>query len=457
MPTASVGAAARLALCGVFALAGHAGASGEFHVRFYSVQAPQTFLDAVNVQFRIQSSGGGTAQYGADLLADTRQQSVTARYSSGRNAVQVQARRQVDRARDTTALSGTVSYSYSPTVAPSGVAISSVSTYYAYSGSESPAQSTQVHTGGATMGVRFTDTLTGSVTGSATQVGVRAGTFSSDQRSASLSGALNYRRKSLSVSASPSVSVADGKTRWSVGASAQAALRDDLTLSGTATVTSTSPATASADLQYDASALLGSGTPRGKLSVGAGVSVTPPGYTVSGRVRTTVSPNLSLGGSASVTPATRDVTYAADASGKLGSVYITANTSLTTRPNADPALSVGASVSSQAAPMFGSLSAGYRRQGLNQSAYASGTFGYRGGNLDLTTTLALNATQHAGPASGGLPAAPGPWQLSGSADLTAAYAVQKNFDVSASVRYEPGSSATTPTRLRYGAGLRYRF
>ncbi|GGL19550.1 hypothetical protein [Deinococcus radiotolerans] len=425
-------------------------------MKVYSYAAPQTFLDAVNVQFRLQSPGGGASSYAAEVQADSRQQALTARYSSGRNAFQVQARRQSDPVQKSETRSGTFAYSYSPTVPATGVALTNLSTYYSYSGSRSATQSTQVHSGGLNAGVRFSDQLFGSLNGAATLVDIQAGTYSSVQRSATLSGSLNYRKDATSASASPSLTVAEGKTRWTVGVNARTSLRDDLALSGTATLSSTSPPTASADLQYDASALLGEDTPRGKLSVGAAVTV-PPAYTVSGRVRTTVNPNLSLGGSASFTPATRDVTYAADASGKLGPVYISASTSLSTRPNTDPAFSVNTSVSSQAAPAYGSLSVSYRRQGLNQSGNASGTFGYRTDKLDLSTTLALTATQSAGFTGAGQTPTPGPWQISGSADLTAAYAVQQNLDVSASLRYEPGSGTTTPTRLRYGVGLRYRF
>ncbi|SMB82635.1 hypothetical protein SAMN00790413_04092 [Deinococcus hopiensis KR-140] len=440
------------------ALGGAAGASGEFHVKFYSFAAPQTLADALSVQFRIQSPGGGPSSYAAELLAESRQQNLTARYSSGRNFFQVQARRQSDPILNNSTLSGTLSYSYSPALAPTGLAMSSFSTYYSYSASQSPTQSVQVHSGGLNFGVRFSDTLSGSVNGSVFLVDIKAGTSSSTQRSATLSGSLNYRKDATTVSASPSVSLADGKASWNVGVNARTAPRSDLTLSANANASSSSPPTASAEVQYDASALLGTGTPKGKLSVGSAISVSSAAYTVSGRVRTTVNPNLSLGGSVAFTPTTSDVTYTADASGKLGAAYLSANTSLGTRPGTAPAFSVGASVSSQAAPLYGSLFVGYRRQDPNQSGNASGTFGYRSGKLDVSSTVALNATQSASsPSAGQTGTTPGAWQISGFADLTAAYAVGEKYDVSGSLRYEAGSGPQAPARLRYGVGLRYRF
>jgi allophanate hydrolase subunit 1 len=78
------------------------------------------------------------------------------------------------------------------------------------------------------------------------------------------------------------------------------------------------------------------------------------------------------------------------------------------------------------------------------------------------TTLALTATAQSGGTLGLVGSgivggtASGGWQIIGTADLTAAYAIFDNIDVSASVRYEQDSSAS-PAHLRYGAGLRYRF
>lgn len=116
-------------------------------------------------------------------------------------------------------------------------------------------------------------------------------------------------------------------------------------------------------------------------------------------------------------------------------------------------MSVSTSLSSQAAPLYVSLSVGYRRQGQNQSAYSSGIFGYRSGGLEVSTTLALNATVLG--ANAGTAQESG-WQVYGNAELTAAYAVQKDLDVSGRVRYAP-AVGTSPAHLRYGAGLRYRF
>ena len=432
-----------------------AGGSGEFHVRFYSFSEPQTLADALSVQFRYQSPSGPADNYAADLQADAQQQNVSARYSSGRDAFQVQARRQADPAQNSSTLSGTLSYSTSFALPPAGLAISSLAAYYAYNGSQSPTQAVQVNSGGVSVGLRLSDTLSSSVSGSASLVDIQAGTFSVTQRSATLSGGLYYRQGTTSASLNPSFTLSDDQARWYVGANAQTALRDDLLLSGTANVSSSSSPSASADLQYDASALLGEGTPRGKLSFGAAVSVTPPAYTLTGRVRTALTPTLSLGGSAAFTPATSDVTYSADASAKAGPVNISANASLGTRPDTAPALSVSTSVSSaQAGPPYGSVSLGYREQGSSQSANAYGTFGYRAGKFDVSTTLSLYGTHSAGSDQTGTE---DDWVWSGAAEFSAAYAVQEDIDVSANLRYEPGSGPSKPARLRFGAGLRYRF
>ncbi len=434
-----------------------AGASGEVQLRYYSIGASQTFLDAFGLQFKLQSPSTQTNSYAVDLSVESPLQNLTARYSSGRHFVQVQARRQADPVLNSSNLSGNLNYSYSPVLSASGLAFSSFSAFYAYSGSQSPTQATAVHTGGLNFGVRISDTFSGSLSGSGTLVDIKAGTFSSNQTSLTASGSLNYRQANTSASINPSLTFADGKTRWNVGMNARAALTGDLTLSGYTNLSSSSPATTTADLDYDASKLLGQGTPKGKLSVGAAVTLTSPVFTVTGRLRTALTPNLNLGGSVGYTPSTTALTYSADASGKVGPMYLSANTSLSTAPNTAAAFSVSTSISAQAQPVYGSVSLGYRRQGESQSGYASGTFGYRQGSLDVATTLALNATaQNTVTTGAGTAAGTGGWLVLGTADLTAAYAVLKNIDVSGSVRYEQASTAS-PAHLRYGAGLRYRF
>ncbi|TSA79786.1 hypothetical protein FNU79_17545 [Deinococcus detaillensis] len=432
-----------------------AGASGEVQIRYYSVSAAQSFLDAFSVQLKLQSPSSQTNSYAVDLSVETPLQSLTGRYTSGRHTVQVQARRQVDFVQKSANLSGNLNYSYSPVLEASGLALSSFSAFYAYNGSQSPTQATTVHTGGLNFGVRISDALSGSLSGSGTLFDIKAGTFSSNQTSLMASGSLNYRKSSTTASINPSFTFADGKTRWNVGLNARAALTGDLALSGYTNLSSSSPATTTADLDYDASKLLGQGTPKGKLSVGAAVTLTSPVFTVTGRVRTAPIPNLTLGGSVGYTPSTSALTYSADASGKLGPMYLSANTSLSTAPETAAAFSVSTSISAQAQPVYGSVSLGYRRQGESQSGYASGTFGYRQGSLDLGTTLALNAFSQ-GNLNTGTSSAAGAWQILGTADFTAAYAVLKNIDVTGSVRYEQASTASS-NHLRYGAGLRYRF
>jgi hypothetical protein len=443
-------------------LSSAAGASGEFQVRYYSVGADQTLLDAFSVQLKLLSPASADSSYAVDLSAETPLQSLTGRYTSGRHSFQVQARRQVDAVGDSSNLSGNLNYFYSPVLEPSGLALSSFSAFYAYSGSQSPTQATDVHTAGLNFGVRFSDNLSASLSGSGTLVNIQAGTFTSNQQSASASGSLNYRDANTSASISPSVTLANGVLGWNIGLSARTALNDDLAFSGYANLNSSSVPTTTAEVEYDASALLGDGTPRGKLKLGAAVTFTDPVLTLAGRVRTALSPDLNLGASVGYTPSTAAVTYTADASGRLGSVYLNANASLSTVPDTAASFSVGASLSSQADPLYGSLSVGYQQQSTYQSGYASGSFGYRSGGLQVGTTLALTATAQSGGALGLVGSgivggtAFGGWQIIGTADLTAAYAIFDNIDVSASVRYEQESSAS-PAHLRYGAGLRYRF
>ena len=438
-------------------LSSAAGATGEFQLKYYSVGASQTFLDALSVQFKLQSPSSQKSSYAVDLSAETPLQTLTGRYSSGQHFVQVQARRQADPVLNSSNLSGTLNYSYSPVLGPSGLAFSSFSAFYAYSGSQSPTQATTVHIAGLNVGVRVSDTLSGSLSGSGTLVDIKAGTFSSDQQSVTASGSLNYRKSETTASVNPSLTYADGKALWNVGLSARTALSADLALSGNANLSSSSPATTTADVDYDVSALLGAGTPKGKLKVGAAVTLTSPVFTVTGRLRTAPTSNLNLGASVGYTPSTAALTYAADASSKVGPMYLSANTSLSTAPGTAAAFSVSTSLSAQAQPVYGSVSAGYQRQGESQSAYASGTFGYRQGRLDVGTTLALNATEQNTVTTGaGTAAGTSGWLVLGSADLTAAYAVLENIDVTASVRYEQVSTASS-AHLRYGAGLRYRF
>ncbi|MGY2896374.1 hypothetical protein [Deinococcus sp. UYEF24] len=445
-------------------LSGAAGASGEFQVRYYNVDASQTLLDAFSVQLKLLSPSSEANSYAVDLSAETPLQSLTGRYTSGRHTFQVQARRQADLLLNSSTLSGNLNYFYSPIIGPSGLALSSLSAFYAYSGSAAPTQATDVHTAGVNFGVRISDTLSASLGGSGTLVGIKAGTFNLSQQSANAYGSLNYRDTTTSASFSPSLTIADGTLRWNVAMYARTAVTEDLAVSGYANVSSSSVPTTTAEVEYDASALLGDKTPRGKLKVGAAVTYTSPVFTLTGRARTYLNPNLSLGGSVAYTPTTSALTYTADASGKLGPVYLSVNASLNTQPNADSGFSVGASLSSQGDPLYGSLSVGYQSQGNFQSGYGYGTFGYRSGGLDVGVTLALNATAQPGLSLGtGLVGSgivggtgAGGWQILGTADLTAAYAVLENIDVSATVRYEQASAAS-PAHLRYGAGLRYRF
>ncbi|MGY2895659.1 hypothetical protein [Deinococcus sp. UYEF24] len=445
-------------------LSGAAGASGEFQVRYYNVDASQTLLDAFSVQLKLLSPSSEANSYAVDLSAETPLQSLTGRYTSGRHTFQVQARRQADLVLNSSTLAGNLNYFYSPVMAPTGLALSSLSAFYAYSGSTSPTQATDVHTAGVNLGVRMSDTLSASLGGSGTLVGIKAGTFNLSQQSANAYGSLNYRDTNTSASISPSLTIADAALRWNVAMYARTAVTEDLAVSGYANVSSSSVPTTTADVEYDASSLLGEKTPKGKLKVGAAVTYTSPVFTLAGRARTYLNPNLSLGGSVAYTPATSALTYTADASGKLGPVYLSVNASLNTQPNADSGFSVGASLSSQGDPLYGSLSVGYQSQGNFQSGYGYGTFGYRSGGLDVGVTLALNATAQPGLSLGtGLVGSgivggtgAGGWQILGTADLTAAYAVFDNVDVSATVRYEQASAAS-PAHLRYGAGLRYRF
>lgn len=455
-------------------LGGAAGASGEFQVRYYSVGAAQTFLDALSVQLKLQSPSSEFDSYAAELSAETPLQSLSGRYTSGRHSFQVQARRQADLVLNSSTLSGNLNYFYSPVMEPAGLALSSVSAFYAYSGSQSPTQATDVHTAGLNFGVRFSDALSGSLGGSGTLVDITAGTFTSSQQSATASGSLNYRDPATSASVSPSLTLADGALRWNVGLYARTAVNEDLAVSGYANLNSSSVPTTTAEVEYDASTLLGDGTPRGRLKLGAAVTYTSPVLTLTGRARTFLNPNLSFGASVGYTLATSALTYTADASGKLGPVYLSVNTSLRTQPGAASGFSVGASLSSQADPVYGSLSVGYQSQGDVQSGYGYGTFGYRSGGLDVGITLALNATFQSTGALGSVSLGTGlvgtglvgsgivggtasdGWQILGTADLTAAYAIAENIDVSATVRYEQPSAAS-PAHLRYGAGLRYRF
>jgi len=444
-------------------LAGTAGASGEFGIRYYNVGESQTLLDAFSVQLKLLSPSSEANSYAVDLSLETPLQSLTGRYTLGRHSFQVQARRQADLVLNSSTLAGNLNYFYSPVLTPSGLALSSLSAFYAYSGSTSPTQVTDVHTAGVNFGVRFSDSLSASLGGSGTLVDIQAGTFSSSQQSATASGSLNYRDTTTSASVSPSLSLADGTLRWNVSLYARTAVNVDLAVSGYANVSSSSVPTTTAEVEYDASALLGNNTPKGKLKVGAAVAYTSPVFTLTGRARTYLNPNLSLGGSVAYTPATAALTYAADASGKLGPVYLSVNTSLNTLPNAASGFSVGASLSSQGDPLYGSLSVGYQSQGEYQSGYGYGTFGYRRGGLDVGLTLALNATAQTPLVGTGLVGSgiiggtgAGGWQVLGTADLAAAYAVAEDIDVSAAVRYEQ-TSAATPAHLRYGAGLRYRF
>lgn len=150
-------------------------------------------------------------------------------------------------------------------------------------------------------------------------------------RSANLSGGPYYRKGNASASVNPSASWSeDAAVRWNVSANARTIVADNLTLSASTNISPGSATNSSADLQYDASALLGEGTPKGKLILGAGVTFSPPNFTVMGRVRSALTSNLSVGASVGYTPATSDVIYAADASGKVGPLSVSANASLST-------------------------------------------------------------------------------------------------------------------------------
>ncbi|WP_380129921.1 hypothetical protein [Deinococcus sonorensis] len=416
-------------------------ASGELEVKGYSYTSPLTLADAFSFRVRYQSPPSSTTSYGGDLTLEHRQQLFSARYYGSGNSVQAQLRRTLDPQAGTSSTSATLSYSYTPTPPASGVAFTSLTAYYALSATTSATQNVTVNTGGVNVSARLADTVSSSLTAAVTNVNVKAGDFTSQTFSSALAGTLSYSKDTTSASASPTLNLQGGKVSWGVGLSARTTVETRLTLAATSYLSGTSAPSGSLDVGYDLSDTLGPQTPAGRLTVGATASYSSPSVSFGARVRSVLTPTLTLGGALSYTPATSALTYAADASGRVGGLTLAVNTSVTTAANTPAAFSVSGSAGAQSAPWYGALSASYRRQGDTQSGSAAGTFGYRQAPLDIGVTLALNATP----------------QLSGTADLTLGYAITPSVDLNGTVRYERSTLATSRPVIRYGAGLRYRF
>lgn len=427
-------------LAGMLILGPAVQAEGTLELRGFSISGSQTLLDAFSIRGHYQMIGDAGSSYGGDFSADTSLQSISARYSSGQHAVQGQFQRKVASDINSSA-SGTFSYSYAPVQQGSGAAFTSVSTFYSYSGSSSASQSVSVNVLGASTSARLAEHVNTTLNATATRVNVEAGTFSSQQTGGSLSGSVSYAQDSTSVSLSPNVSLQNGDVSWSAGLNGSTKPGPQVTLTGSAYLTPTSPISGTIDAGYDASPLFGTDTPAGRLTVGATASLSNQQVSFGARAASVISAALSVGTNVAYTPATSALTVGGNASGRVGGLALSLNSSVVTAPDVDPAFSVSGSVSGQTAPWYGSLYGSYRRQGNTQGANVGGTFGYRLAPLDVGVTLALSAYP----------------QLSGTAEATAAYTVTEHFDVSGSARYERTSGADATTRLRYGIGLRYRF
>lgn len=419
----------------VAGLSGSAAAEGSIQLQLYSVPAPLTPLDSVNVSLHYQINPGQGPNVSLDLNAERTAVSFGVRYSVPHHSVQVSGQRRADVQAGRTTTGTTAVYTFIPDVPADGVALTSTTLLYVYSGSETPTYTVSSHTVGLSAGVRLDDHLTDTTTATASTVLL---TGQPDPLwSGNVSSALVYAQDTTNAYLVPSVSVQGGQAMWSVSGGAGGTLAPDLTATANASWSAGATPSVNAALNYTLGAWqfdATTGYSGQDFSVGAGARVSLPNA-------------LAIGAHVSLVPATLTPIYAADLSKEAGGLRFSVASSLSAPPDADPTVSVQASVSGQKKPWTGNLNVSYTRSPTATTGSATGTFGYTAGAFGAQVGVGLNLSA----------AAAAQPILTGQAELSLSYAITPQFALKGSARYERSVAVLAEPSYRYGVGLVYLF
>jgi len=419
----------------VTGLSGFAAAEGSIQLQLYSVPAPLTLLDSVNVSLHYQINLGQGPNAALDVTAERTAVTFGVRYSGPHHSVQVSGQRRADVQAGRATTSATAVYTYVPDVPTDGVALTSATLLYVYSGSETPTYTVSSHTAGLSAGVRLNDHFTDTTTAIVSTVLLTG--QPSPLWSGNVSSALVYAQDTTTAYLVPSVSVQSGQALWSVSGGAGGTLAPNLTATADASWSAgTTPSVTTAvnyalgAWQFNATA----GYSGQDFSVGAGTRVSLPN-------------DLTIGAHVALVPATLTPIYAADLSKGVGGLRFSVASSLSAPSDADATFSVQASVSSQKKPWTGNLNVYYTRGPTATTGSATGTFGYTDGAFGAQVGLGLNLSTVAA-------AQP---ILTGRAELIFSYEVTPQLALSGSARYERSVAVLAEPSYRYGVGLVYLF
>jgi len=416
-------------------LSSSATAEGSVQLQLYSVPAPLTPLDSVNLSLHYQINPGQGPNAALDLNAERTAVSFGVRYSVPHHSLQVSGRRSADVQAGRATTAATAVYTYIPDVPTAGTALTSATLLYVYSGSETSAYTVSSHTVGLSAGVRlddhFTDTTTATV--SSVLLTGQPNAF----WSGNVSSALVYTQDTTIAYLVPSVSVQSGQALWSVSGGAGGTLAPNLTATADASWSAGAAPSVNTALNYALGAW--------QLNATAGYS--GQDFSVGAGTRVSLPNDLTIGARLAVVPATLTPIYAADLSKGAGGLRFSVASSLSAPPDADPTFSVQASVSSQKKPWTGNLNVYYTRGPTATTGSATGTFGYTDGAFGAQVGLGLNLST----VSAAQPV------LTGRAELIFSYDITPQLALSGSARYERSVAVLAVPSYRYGVGLIYLF
>lgn len=416
-------------------LSGSAAAEGRIQLQLYSVPAPLTPLDSISLSFHYQVNPGQGPNAVLDLRAERASASFGVRYSNPHHSLQVTGKRSTDVQAGRAAASATATYTYIPSVPPDGLALTSATLLYTYSGNDTPTYSVGSHTVGVNAGVRFDDHVTNTTT--ATVSAVLLTGQPNPIWNGNVSSSLVYAQDKTVAYLVPSVSVQSGQALWSVTGGASGSLASDLTAKADASWSTGAAPNVNAALTYTLHAWQFATTARysnQNFSVGAGARVSLPD-------------DLILGTHIAVIPATLATTYSADLSKVLGGVRFNVTSSLNAPPDAGPTFSVQTSVSGQKKPWNGNLNLQYTHSPTATTGSATGTLGYTAESFGAQVSLGLNLNTPANAQT--IP--------TGQAEASVSYNLTRQLALSGSVKYERSVAVMAAPSYRYGIGLIYLF
>lgn len=416
-----------------------AAGSGSFQVRYFSVPAPLTPLDSLSLGAQYQSQPGQAINTAFNLNLERRRMQLSARVSSARHALQLLGRRQLDTEANRRDTSTTITYTYTPEIPAQGPTLTSFTALYAYSENQSSQSAVQTHTSGLNVSGRLSPEITAAATATMTATALERDTILSGAGSASFT----YAHDITSAYMSPSVSVQNGTTSWTLSAGGSTRLTDSLTANTTVNWTEGQTPSAAVSGQYETGLWQFSGTAgyaSQAVSLGVGVQVKLPA-------------DLKLGTAVNWSPNTGAATYTASVDKRLGPVAAGLTGSVKTSPHAPNTFGVGATLAAQQQPWTGSIGVSYARTDQRNTGNANGTLSFKSDDFGAQLALGLQLITLPGSANAPVPAT----RLNGTADLNLTYALTQQIDLSGSVRYERSVAISAQPSYRVGIGIQYRF